>query len=264
MAGAKNEIQLQFSNEQNLHDIHRCKIYELQPNSVIYDQEDSSKECVAKQKENLPLFSKYFHSRTHSSNNVGNNSYCKKKNIIRRSKLKQVVSKLLSDSKSPVSQVGKTMDNLSESFVKIDTQKVKLWSLENKRHSLSNNCNKGSGFISKIPYSVLTQDFKSLNIKENNAFSDLTSLKVNLPLKWEDRDLSLSNSFNDDEVEDNESSVDTVLPDLRALSLSGIALGCANQARTQEDVSTDELAAYLDNYLHFPKKMSYMAEMMYT
>ena len=42
---------------------------------------------------------------------------------------------------------------------------------------------------------------------------------------------------------------------------------CAAQARKTEsyaDVSVDDLAGYLENSIVFPKKMSYMAEMMYT
>lgn len=42
---------------------------------------------------------------------------------------------------------------------------------------------------------------------------------------------------------------------------------CSQEARDQphfEDTSLEELAAYMDNYLYFPKKMSFMAEMMYT
>eukprot|EP00096_Caligus_rogercresseyi_P011888 TRINITY_DN482_c0_g1_i1.p1 TRINITY_DN482_c0_g1~~TRINITY_DN482_c0_g1_i1.p1 ORF type:complete len:222 (-),score=100.64 TRINITY_DN482_c0_g1_i1:664-1329(-) len=40
---------------------------------------------------------------------------------------------------------------------------------------------------------------------------------------------------------------------------------CATQARqSYNDVSVDDLAGYLENSMVFPKKMSYMAEMMYT
>ncbi|XP_045613431.1 uncharacterized protein [Procambarus clarkii] len=61
------------------------------------------------------------------------------------------------------------------------------------------------------------------------------------------------------------------LPDLKSLSLtetleSGTVRSCSQQARSAdyEDVTMDELAAYLDNFLYLPKKMSHMAEMMYT
>lgn len=58
------------------------------------------------------------------------------------------------------------------------------------------------------------------------------------------------------------------LPDLKNLSITeaGAARSCSQQARSPdyEDVTMDELAAYLDNFLYLPKKMSHMAEMMYT
>ncbi|XP_068225157.1 uncharacterized protein [Palaemon carinicauda] len=61
------------------------------------------------------------------------------------------------------------------------------------------------------------------------------------------------------------------LPDLKSLSLSenpetAVYRSCSQQARSPdyEDVTMDELAAYLDNFLYLPKKMSHMAEMMYT
>lgn len=62
------------------------------------------------------------------------------------------------------------------------------------------------------------------------------------------------------------------LPDLKKLSLTealdtgGTVRSCSLQARSPdyEDVTMDELAAYLDNFLYLPKKMSHMAEMMYT
>lgn len=39
---------------------------------------------------------------------------------------------------------------------------------------------------------------------------------------------------------------------------------CSQQARQNSDVTVDELAGYMDETSFFPKKMSYMAEMMYT
>lgn len=58
------------------------------------------------------------------------------------------------------------------------------------------------------------------------------------------------------------------LPDLKNLSITevGAVRSCSQQARSPdyEDVTMDELAAYLDNFLYLPKKMSHMAEMMYT
>ena len=61
--------------------------------------------------------------------------------------------------------------------------------------------------------------------------------------------------------------IDTVLSNLNSLSLSeetSPPQSCTTQARNTEDVSATELAAYLEDYLHVPKEMSEMAEMMYT
>lgn len=41
------------------------------------------------------------------------------------------------------------------------------------------------------------------------------------------------------------------------------AAGVANSSGTSDDVTIDELASYFDTFVHIPKKMSTMAEMMY-
>jgi len=41
-------------------------------------------------------------------------------------------------------------------------------------------------------------------------------------------------------------------------------VSCGQQARMYSDVTADELAGYLEDTTFFPKRMSYMAEMMYT
>jgi len=41
-------------------------------------------------------------------------------------------------------------------------------------------------------------------------------------------------------------------------------ISCGQQARLYSDVTADELAGYLEDTTFFPKRMSYMAEMMYT
>lgn len=39
---------------------------------------------------------------------------------------------------------------------------------------------------------------------------------------------------------------------------------CSQQATSNVELNINELASYFDLYLHLPKKMSPMAEMMYT
>jgi len=41
-------------------------------------------------------------------------------------------------------------------------------------------------------------------------------------------------------------------------------VSCGQQARLYSDVTADDLAGYLEDTTFFPKRMSYMAEMMYT
>ncbi|XP_018022003.1 uncharacterized protein LOC108678163 [Hyalella azteca] len=52
----------------------------------------------------------------------------------------------------------------------------------------------------------------------------------------------------------------------RSLSGRHKSRSCSEEARGPqfEDTTLEELAAYMDNFLYFPKKMSFMAEMMYT
>merc|ERR1712062_638789 len=48
-------------------------------------------------------------------------------------------------------------------------------------------------------------------------------------------------------------------------SASGLSsVSCGQQARMFSDVTVEDLAGYLEDTTFFPKRMSYMAEMMYT
>jgi len=56
------------------------------------------------------------------------------------------------------------------------------------------------------------------------------------------------------------------LPDGQARSRALKRTTCSDEARRDKDVdmSVDELAGYFDEQVHIPRKMSFMAELMYT
>jgi len=59
--------------------------------------------------------------------------------------------------------------------------------------------------------------------------------------------------------EDSESDVTLVEP-----AVPQVQQSCSQQATSNVELNINELASYFDLYLHLPKKMSPMAEMMYT
>ena len=58
------------------------------------------------------------------------------------------------------------------------------------------------------------------------------------------------------------------VPDQRNTDTITVSVSCSHQARSNTtqpcDVTIDELASYFETFVHIPKKMSSMAEMMYT
>ncbi|GFN94122.1 oxidative stress-responsive serine-rich protein 1 [Plakobranchus ocellatus] len=56
----------------------------------------------------------------------------------------------------------------------------------------------------------------------------------------------------------------TSLPTQPASSSAGLGRSCSQEVREMEDTNVNELASYLEDLLHIPRKMSSMAEMMYA
>ncbi|KAL7647791.1 UNVERIFIED_CONTAM: hypothetical protein RMT77_001406 [Armadillidium vulgare] len=152
--------------------------------------------------------------------------------------------------------------------------KSTMLSEQDLNYHLSKGCSNGAGKILKCSScecknilgkgNELTKDYKNLYKNKSFHLSSVNSFRKSL-----NKQLSschpLSSFQNISETE---------LPDLNTLFISEKGQSnseaicevkqCSEQARSFEEVNTDELAAYLDDCLHFPKKMSYMAEMMYT
>lgn len=103
---------------------------------------------------------------------------------------------------------------------------------------------------------------------ENNEISNLVTQLTeydnpdycNIPLAY--RNLSLESK--DDELESTELTTNEQMAGSSTHHTS-----CSTQARinvnnmAESDISIDELASYFENFVHIPKKMSTMAEMMY-
>ena len=125
--------------------------------------------------------------------------------------------------------------------------------------------------------------FQSLSTQSLQDFSKCCKKFENFSLSGESSQLQTGNAVSfsqaqirsvrlvdddyDDDKDDNDVAVDEDLPEsVVERAKPSATASCAEQARKefQNDVSVNDLAGYLEDSIVFPKKMSYMAEMMYT
>lgn len=100
------------------------------------------------------------------------------------------------------------------------------------------------------------KDFHSLRRQDCNSYMDNRNLKL-----CTFSEVTFTNKF----VPSSDFRFDT-LSELEKNNQgcnSACDLTCSQQAR-MDDITVDELAGYFDNLVYIPRKMSHMAEMMYT
>ncbi|KAL1786068.1 hypothetical protein HispidOSU_013281 [Sigmodon hispidus] len=84
--------------------------------------------------------------------------------------------------------------------------------------------------------------------------------------RWHDMEVySFSGLQNVPPLAPERRSLEDYSPSLHTRTLSGSPRSCSEQARVYvDDVTIEDLSGYMEYYLYIPKKMSHMAEMMYT
>ncbi|XP_078040279.1 uncharacterized protein LOC144471767 isoform X1 [Augochlora pura] len=114
----------------------------------------------------------------------------------------------------------------------------------------------------------VARDFKTLNIsQENRQAKDDTSIQDNFQASSFER--ARSNTMPSLKSEPGPSRASTTAQPESTSSTTGQPSSsntCSVQARMSPpscDVTIDELASYFEEFVHIPKKMSHMAEMMY-
>lgn len=151
----------------------------------------------------------------------------------------------------------------------IRAARLKIFKRSNALHSKVNT--KGSSWIKSKTLCIANesacpnQTFGATG-KEHLDFKSLISDNELLKVK-STGEVNNSASFKSYRLQSDSANNITTQTDLNTPESAGngldLDLTCSQQARL-DDMSVNELAGYFDDFVHIPKKMSSMAEMMYT
>lgn len=122
-----------------------------------------------------------------------------------------------------------------------------------------NSCNQKTDPEAKVQ-PKLVSDFKSLSkCKEDCTCSNSQQCRCT---QWQDAEVYAFTGLRDVIAECEKTAQESYLT---RTPTNGSPRSCAEQARGYvDDVTIEDLAGYMEYYLYIPKKMSHMAEMMYT
>ncbi|NXT28383.1 OSER1 protein, partial [Syrrhaptes paradoxus] len=126
------------------------------------------------------------------------------------------------------------------------------------------------------PAAVSLVSKASLKASELSDFQSMSKLNVNKPCacadkacrckRWQDMEVyKFSGLQNTLPLEPDRTVSEDHSQMLSSRTLSSSPRSCSEQARAfVDDVTIEDLSGYMEYYLYIPKKMSHMAEMMYT
>merc|ERR1711881_413455 len=101
-------------------------------------------------------------------------------------------------------------------------------------------------------YSFSLENFNSLSLQEDSSENST---------KFSSESFKLINGSGGKRKRERSQSCDETAKETSA-SLSSVS--CGQQARLYSDVTVEDLSGYLENTAFFPKRMSFLAEMMFT
>jgi len=180
------------------------------------------------------------------SPNTSNSNSGVKKSLVLKSET-EVLKLKKSNKKKPLLRKSK----LGESFTKF------------RDNNLTSQCStsdpklRGENVFGR-KFSFSLENFNSLTLQDNTQSKE-EDLKVNFS---SESFKQINGSAGKRKRERCQSCSERLDTQTQVVNVSGVS--CGQQARMYSDVTVEDLAGYLDDTTFFPKRMSYMAEMMYT